>query len=209
MVLMGFLCNYIGRMGWQFGLIIMFVIYYFTSKSARKTMKSMRFGIGAGILFSLIWLLMGILISGNLNWNNIFATLESFLYPFITVIMVASFGINMDIFCVFLERNKYLINLMCIVNMIILTIQVDFIRGFMIRDEWLVGTIFYEDNCTGLFGPNGTHILTYFFTFLLVYNYYLLKNKCIKRKKSSFHTMQISSAEDMLHGEIGPPFTDF
>ncbi len=68
-----------------------------------------------------------------------------------------------------LKSYFYLLNFFWIANLIIVTIQCSG-NGFMIKQEWFNASSLYADHCSGLFGSCGTHKLSLFAVFMLVYN---------------------------------------
>lgn len=70
-----------------------------------------------------------------------------------------------------LKNCFWLFNVWGILNMIVLTIQIN-IKGFLMPSAWLSMNSYYEDLCAGLFGYNGTHRLSIYMTFLFLYNQY-------------------------------------
>ncbi len=68
-----------------------------------------------------------------------------------------------------LKSYFYLLNFFWIANLIIVSIQCTG-NGFMIKPEWLSHNSLYEDHCSGLFGASGTHRLSLFSVFMLIYN---------------------------------------
>ena len=105
---------------------------------------------------------------------------RSILYGFFALLLIQLLASTDGLFAV-LRRNLNLINLFGIFNLIVTTIQVFFIHGFFIKNEWMENNPFYEDLCCGLFGSNATHEMTYFFCFWMLLNIY--EAFCISKPK--------------------------
>lgn len=69
-----------------------------------------------------------------------------------------------------------LINFMWMLNIIVLFIQ-EKGTGFLIKSKWLAINSYYPDQCSGLFGNSGTHILALFSIFVFVYNSFYITYK--------------------------------
>lgn len=82
----------------------------------------------------------------------------------------------------FIESRWFLLNFFWIINLIVVSIQCSGIPLF-IKQKWLDSNPFYPDNCAGLFGGSGTHCLTFFSIFMMIFNLRKAENILNKIKK--------------------------
>lgn len=82
------------------------------------------------------------------------------------------------------KKVFYPLNIFGLINLFVIVIQTQ-VHGFLIRPEWLLKNSYYPDLCSGFFGFNGTHYITFFYCFLILYDLYIIKytNKCTQSKK--------------------------
>lgn len=162
-------------------LTLLFICLIFINITFRRTLQQNRVGLFFGTTILSGYILLNVLFTNETRY------LESNLkYPLciLSVLLVISVltlnkkGILSDIF----EKSFVLINTFGLINQIVLTVQVN-IHGFMMKDSWLAINSYYEDLCDGLFGLNGTHEMTYFFCFLILYNFYYSKYIAKGRKR--------------------------
>lgn len=81
------------------------------------------------------------------------------------------------------DINFYFLNFFWIVNLIVLAIQCSGTPLF-IKSSWLEINPYYKDQCCGLFGMNGTHELSAFSVFIIMYDLYYGYFKELKLKRS-------------------------
>lgn len=70
------------------------------------------------------------------------------------------------------DRNYWLLNIIWIINIIVLAIQCTG-TPLLIKSSWLEINSFYKDQCCGLFGNSGTHELSAFSIFMIMYDLYI------------------------------------
>lgn len=181
-ICMGLLQSYVGYNNiWHIFLIIVFFALFLSQKVYQKIVFD--FYVKNPISWIIIF---GGLFSVLLSTNN------QYLFPNVArwlevqlilclIIMLASnerFKIR-----TIMKKHFYFLNSFWLANLVVLTIQCTG-NGFMIKDEWLVSNRFYQDHCSGLFGRSGTHKLSFFAIFMMVYNLYTaeeIENKNLKR----------------------------
>ena len=133
----------------------------------KKILKSSCFLV---LLFSIITIINVIMFGDN---GFLGSNLRAILYGFIALLLIQLLS-SSELYNIFsvLEKGLTLINFFGVFNLIVTTIQIFFIHGFLIRSEWMESNPFYEDLCCGLFGNNSTHEMTYFFCFWMLLNIY-------------------------------------
>ena len=97
------------------------------------------------------------------NMMKLFKTLLS------CIMIVLIFTENNEFFLGVVLKNRKILNIIWLINLIVLTVQVCGVP-LLIKSEWMVKNPLYADNCTGLFGFSGTHILTFFAMFIFLLN---------------------------------------
>lgn len=70
------------------------------------------------------------------------------------------------------DRNFLLLNTTWIINIVVLAIQCSG-TPLLIKSSWLALNPFYKDQCCGLFGNSGTHELSAFSIFMIMYDLYM------------------------------------
>lgn len=70
------------------------------------------------------------------------------------------------------DKNFIFLNFIWIINIIVLTIQCSGTPLF-IKSAWLEVNPYYKDQCCGLFGNSGTHELSAFSIFMVMYDLYM------------------------------------
>ena len=70
-----------------------------------------------------------------------------------------------------------------VLNIPILLLQLAGFTALSGRHPEALNNSFYADLVSGLFGYNGTGLLTMYFCFLFIYNLFLYQNKEIKQRK--------------------------
>lgn len=83
----------------------------------------------------------------------------------------------------FFIKNKNIFNGYMIINLPVLVLQLMGNTALSGRHPESLSNAYSADLISGLFGYNGTGLLTMYFCFLIVYNYFLLKGKQIKHVK--------------------------
>lgn len=97
-----------------------------------------------------------------------------------------------------LVSHFYFLNFFWIVNLIVLAIQCTG-NGFMIKAEWLAVNGFYPDQCSGLFGNSGTHKLSLFTIFMMVYNLHIAEEIHEKTKRRIFYAYILITQSWMVY----------
>lgn len=152
--------------------------------SAKRTIYFQPLYIGA--LLCVIYPIVSFKIfSGNLNilYNNMLAVLPTTLV-LIYIAFICKFKKKFVIN--FLKKQKFFFNGYMVINIPVLLLQLKgyyFLAG---RHPESITNFYVDDLTSGLFGYNGTGLLTMYFGFLIVYNISLYKNNEIKRKKMFF-----------------------
>lgn len=155
----------------RYGLIVLIFWCCLSNLSARNNLKKILKSLYILVpLFTLITII-NVSMFGDKGFFG--SNLRSISYVFFTLLLIQLLA-SSDSYSIFavLRKNLTLINFFGVVNLIITTIQVFFIHGFFIKNEWLENNSFYEDLCCGLFGSNATHEMTYFFCFWMLLNIY-------------------------------------
>ena len=144
---------------------------------------SYRHGIDRKLFFKIIY--GGIIFIFFLSLNYIMGTNRGFIWYnirlllriFILVICLVIFFNDEKLnFLRKLQKCFWIFNIFGLMNMIVVTIQVN-VKGFLMPSQWLTINPYYPDLCAGLFGYNGTHRLAFFMTFLFLYNLYIAEYK--------------------------------
>lgn len=167
---MGLFSNYIEYSSvWNILLFVNFFLLVFLSKKFR--MKLLDKGIIGWFLTLIVFIVININFTENFNSkyfvDNMLKLFKTYLVCLIIVVIVEE---NPQYFISKIFNNKKLFNFIWIINLVVLTIQTNGIPLF-IKSKWLISNKYYEDNCTGLFGFSGTHILTFFAMFIFILNY--------------------------------------
>ncbi len=136
--------------------------------------------INGGILFVLFLSLSNILgTNKGFAWENIKLLLRILILIISLVLFINDK--KADFFWK-LRKCFWIFNIFGLLNMIVITIQFN-IRGFFMPYQWLIMDSYYPDLCSGFFGYHGTHRLTFFMTFLFIYDLYMAKYVIKNNKK--------------------------
>lgn len=152
---------------WRLGLLLMLVVLMTKKKFTREVGK---------FLIS-IWFITPValfVLSGLLGDSReyLFFNLNRISWPLIIATSIEVIAITKpNVIYDVLDKNFYFLNLFWIVNIIVLAIQCSGIPLF-IRSSWLELNSFYKDQCCGLFGNSGTHELSAFSIFMIMYDLY-------------------------------------
>lgn len=171
LIIMGIVSNYIGLSNlWNLLLVIVFVSLICFSKRFQHSFLSM-WNCLVGIVLITIFVVINIIVT-----NSGFVYLADNLFKLYKTIIVAIIIVtiahqNESIFETLLIKSFKLFNIIWIINLLVLTIQISGIPLF-IKTSWMISNPYYEDNCAGLFGAGGTHILAFYSIFMLIYNLY-------------------------------------
>ena len=182
LLLLGAISNFVEHSGiWNACLIIVFFVLLIGSSHYRHT-----FFKNKGMVLLIIGLVM-FCITNVLVVNASHAYLSDNLLKLFKPLVVAIIIITIcreenTILPILLRRYFYPINVFWVINLIVTTIQVSGYPLF-IKTSWLSYNSYYEDQCCGLFGNSGTHILSFFAVFVLVYNLYIADYVEKKRNK--------------------------
>lgn len=146
--------------------------------------KSIRFvPLHMGIMISVIYPLLSYLYLGGSveilldNIGTIFSTSLVLIYISFICKYKRTFIIK------FIRRRKLLFNGYMVLNIPILLLQLAGFTALSGRHPEALNNSFYADLVSGLFGYNGTGLLTMYFCFLFIYNLFLYQNKEIKQRK--------------------------
>jgi len=182
LIIMGMFSKYLGcEKICMYILALLFICLIFIDKTFRSTLQQNAIGLFLGGTILVVYILLNVMFTNETRY------LESnlrYLLSILCVLLLISVlvrnkkGILSSIF----ENSFVLINAFGVLSQIVLTLQVN-IYGFMIKESWLASNSYYADLCSGLFGLNGTHEMTYFFCFLVLYNFYYSKYR-VKESKS-------------------------
>ena len=168
LLLFGLLSGYYSIGVFWFGGLLLFIVLLMINKSKyrRELFDSLLFNpfFYAVFILGCVSIVFG---SGNqyLAYN-----LECWLKVLLVLLGIIILDSNSKYdFRSVLKSYFYLLNFFWIANLIIVSIQCTG-NGFMIKQEWLANNHLYVDHCSGLFGPSGTHRLSIFAVFMLIYN---------------------------------------
>lgn len=173
--IMGLFCNYIGyTFIWNLIFIVLFVLLGLLSNDFKKSMKTNNSSI-IWLIIIFIYFIFNILVTETYEYA--LSNLSNLIKVYLIYIMIVGIANEEDsIIMRFMEDRFFLINFIWIINLIILCLQYSGI-GILIKDEWLEKNSFYYDHCTGIFGPNASHVMTFFSVFVIIYNSIFSKNK--------------------------------
>lgn len=164
-------------------LTLIFICLIFINKTFRRTLQQNGVGLFLGGTILCVYILLNVMYTNETHYlesNLRYLLCILCALMFISLLMQNKKEILKSVF----ENSFVLINAFGLISQIVLTLQVN-IRGFMMKDSWLAINSFYADLCDGLFGLNGTHEMTYFFCFLVLYNFYYSKYKVKERKRKN------------------------
>lgn len=136
-----------------------------------------------GIIFSLVYPIWNYMYLGGkttilaLNLIAVFTSTVMLIYMSFICKYKRLFIID------FFKKNKYLFNLYMIINIPILTLQLVGFTTLSGRHPESLNNTFQADLVSGLFGYNGTGLLTMYFCFLILYNVVQYKCRYIKQKQ--------------------------
>ena len=180
-ICMGLLRSYIGydRI-WQILLIVVFLTFFLSKKMYRQVL--VKFYVKNPFFWSVIFLGLISIILGFSNqylFSNVAKWLEVQLILCLVIMLAGNEKFNI---CSVMKDRFYFLNLFWIINLVVLAIQCTG-TGFMIKDEWLQFNGLYADHCSGLFGGSGTHRLSFFVIFMMVYNLHVAEETENKYRK--------------------------
>lgn len=102
--------------------------------------------------------------------------LKGIFYPICLILTYASvIGYDIKRLYYYFRRRLVFINIVYLLNIFVLWRQVNG-DSFLIKKSWLLKNPFYPDQCCGLFGYNGTHVLGLFSIFVLLLNISFIRN---------------------------------
>lgn len=154
---------------WNIGIIASFaaIILDNPKKFDRKSFNTLLIG---GLIFIVLLGINYVCGENNGYAGNNLMKIARFIVIQMSIVMLAT-NPRAEFFSR-LKKCFRLFNVWGILNMIVLTIQIN-VKGFMMPPVWLSMNSYYEDLCAGLFGYNGTHRLGIYMTFLFFYNLYI------------------------------------
>lgn len=168
LLIMGLLSGYFGRNAFWLGGLLCFIVFLWINKA------KYRHAVGAALFSNASFYLIVILgcVSIVLGSSNQYLAynLKWWLQVLLVLLGIVILDSNSKYdFRSILKSYFYLLNFFWIANLIIVSIQCTG-NGFMIKNEWLLANSYYKDHCSGFFGSGGTHKLSLFTTFMLIYN---------------------------------------
>lgn len=168
-------------------LTLLFICLIFINKTFRRTLQQNIVGLFWGGTILCIYILLNVMFTNETRCLG--SNLRSLLYILCVVLVISVLTLNKKgILRGVFENSFVLINAFGLISQIVLALQVN-IHGFMMKDSWLAINSYYPDLCDGLFGLNGTHEMTYFFCFLVLYNFYHSKYRVKVRKRKIILTL--------------------
>lgn len=196
-ICMGLLRSYVGySIIWQIMLMVVFLVLFLSKNVYRRIV----FGFYGKNPFFWTAILLG-LISIMLGTNNqyLFDNVATWLEVQFILCQIVMLTCNEKFNIRKVMMNHfYFLNFFWIVNLIILAIQCTG-TGFMIKKEWLVANGWYVDHCSGLFGGSGTHRLSFFVIFMMVYNLYVAEESENKYRKKAIYIFTLATQLWMLY----------
>ena len=168
LLIMGLLSGYFGGGVFWFSGLIFFIILLFINK--RKYRRELFDSFLFNPLFYAVCILgCSSIVFGSSN-QYLAYNLKCWLKVLLVLISIIILDSNSKYdFRSILKSYFYLLNFFWIANLIIVSIQCTG-NGFMIKQEWFVSSSLYKDHCSGFFGSCGTHRLSIFAVFMLIYN---------------------------------------
>ena len=168
-MLMGLTYKYIEHYEyWNIFLAVALLATISLSKSKRNRRKQLI----PQVLIIVLFLLVLFLVYVNGDNTYIIENMSRMIPPLILEISLSlNESIRRSVFRILLDKKTELIlNGFYILNLVIITIQVFAIHGFLMKPRWLELNTFYPDQCCGVFGNSGTHELCFFTAFITIYN---------------------------------------
>ena len=160
-------------------LIILITVRLFTDLKRTLRLPSLYLGL----LFCLAYPLWNYFCYGGNqdyiteNINAIAVTTSVFIYMSFMSSYKRQFMMD------FLKKNKYIFNIYMAINVPILFLQLSGHTELAGRHQASMTNTFNADLVSGLFGYNGTGLLTMYFCFLLLFNFVLYKKDVIRQKQ--------------------------
>lgn len=168
-------------------LTVLFICLIFINKTFRRTLQQNRVGLFLGGTILCVNILLNVMFTNETRCLE--SNLRRLLYILCVLLVVSVTVLNKKgILRGIFENSFVFINAFGLISQIVLTLQVN-IHGFMMKDSWLAINSYYADLCDGLFGLNGTHEMTYFFCFLILYNIYHSKYRVKEPKRKIILTL--------------------
>lgn len=197
LILYGMFSRYLEITVWMNKLLValMFIVVILSLKNRKNLMNSISM---ISVLFAIMVIIaLNVVFQPQTTYLQV--NLLKVFYPLCFAVFL--FGINTYIrekVYNILTANFMLINLFWIVNLIVLGLQLTG-SGFMIKAKWLAVNWYYLDQCCGLFGNSGTHELSFFTMFVIVYNLNYADNHLSKKAKKYLQLYTIASMCIMLY----------
>lgn len=196
-ICMGLLRSYIGyNIIWKILLVVVFLVLFVSKKVYRKVVLG--FYVKNPFFWTAILLgLISIILSSNNQYlfYNIATWLEVQLILCLIVMLTCNEKFNIR---QVLINHFFPLNLFWVINLIVLAIQCTGTR-FMIKEEWFVSNGWYLDHCSGLFGGSGTHRLSFFVIFIMVYNLHIAEKLENKYRKKAIYIFTLATQLWMLY----------
>lgn len=153
---------------WRLLLLILFCILLTKKIFLRRTKK----------LILSFWFLCPValyLLSGVLGDSTkyFFFNLNRITWPVMIAISIAIIvSSKPHVAFKLFDKNFLFLNIVWTINIVVLAIQCSG-TPFLIKKSWLEINSFYKDQCSGLFGNSGTHELSAFSIFMIMYDLYM------------------------------------
>lgn len=196
-LIMGLLYGYVGYNRIWLCLLLVLLSFLLMSK---KRYRTELFCLFPKNIYCWLIVLLGC-ISVLLSSNNqyLFYNIKKLAEGIVIVCIIDLLSSNEDInIWGVLKSNFWVLNFFWIVNLIVTAIQCTG-NGFLIKAKWLAANSLYKDHCAGLFGANGTHKLSFFVVFMLVYNLHIAEEVNEKSKKRVIYTYTLITMLWMLY----------
>lgn len=164
---------------WRLVLLLLFIVLITKKKFAYEF----------GKLLGSFWFIIPVVLffmSGLFGDSReyFFFNLNRITWPLIIATSIAVITVTKpNVVLALFDRNFYLLNFIWVINIIILAIQCSG-TPLLIKSSWLEVNPYYKDQCCGLFGNSGTHELSAFSVFMVMYDLYqgYFRKKKIKRE---------------------------
>ncbi len=200
LLIMGLVGDYVGHnRAWKSILLLLTVVLIVKKRKYRDELtevfiKSIPFWLA---------LMIGIFsIAFSINNQYLFSNIKKWFTVAWIVFFIDMLNSNEELeFGSVLQSHFFILNFFWIANLIVLAIQCTG-NGFMIKEEWLISNSFYIDQCAGLFGNSGTHRLSFFSIFMMVYNLWIAQETSGRIKRIIIYVFTLGTQIWMLYLSI-------
>lgn len=153
---------------WRLILLVLFVLLLTKKKFVHRLRK---FVVSFWFLIPVVLFILSGLYGESREY--FFFNLNRITWPLIIATSIAIIiSTKPEIGYVLFDRNFIFLNLIWIINIIVLAIQCSG-TPLLIKNTWLEVNSYYKDQCCGLFGNSGTHELSAFSIFMIIYDLYM------------------------------------